>query len=119
MRYVLTIFVGVSFLVILPFITRRSRRRTVKRMLREGKNLGVFGPQRISISPDWLSNASTVNQSITRWIGVERIVITPDAVFFYDSAVGAHLLPKRAFATDADFRHFVELAQEYQRRATV
>jgi hypothetical protein len=49
---------------------------------------------------------------ITRWAGIERVVCEPDAIYILLSGISALPVPRRAFATDEQFRQFARIAAD-------
>jgi len=76
-----------------------------------------FSPQRLKLTPEALIISSAAAETTTRWEGIERITVTHDYAFFFNSQNSAFLLPRRAFANEQDFLAFVEAAQRYQEAA--
>jgi hypothetical protein len=108
---------GMIRVALMPANHRRKLRSAIERMSREGRNLTLFGPRRVSMSPAFLSYASPYTQSLMRWVAVERVVSSPEAIYIYVSAASAHILPRRSFASDEDFRTFARMAADYNSRA--
>lgn len=109
--------VGAVFFFSYPARVRQRTRRLVERMYMEGQNRGLFARRRLTITPETITDATEISVTTMRWAAVEKIVIDERHAFFYVSAVGAFVLPKAAFATEAEFQEFVETAQGYQREA--
>ncbi|MCE9527219.1 MAG: YcxB family protein [Planctomycetales bacterium] len=108
---------GISFIVAYPYIYRRQLQSIATRMYSEGKNLILFGQTRMSISPDFLNYATPYSQSLIRWIALEKVATSVDAAYFYITSANAHVVPRRAFASDTDFQTFVHTAQDFYSRA--
>ncbi len=51
------------------------------------------------------------------WVAVGRIDVTDEHAFFTITDKGYLLLPRSAFATDASFRDFVDVARNYREAA--
>jgi YcxB-like protein len=100
-----------------PFFYRWRIHRLIHRLYAEGQNYNVVGPRRLVLSPEFLTYSSPISQTVTRWIGVERIVAEPQALYIMVSAISAIPVPRRAFANDADFDRFVAAAHEFHSRA--
>ena len=47
------------------------------------------------------------------WSAIVRIDTSPKYAFIYLNPVNAYIIPRHAFATDAEFHAFVDLAQRY------
>lgn len=119
LRALSPLFLGVPvYLVLFPFWYRLKVRGLVARMVSEGANRGLFGTHRVTLAPEGLSEVSGQGTTMTPWPVVERIVVSPDHAFIYINALAAVIVPRRAFANEADFDAFVATARRYQEQAT-
>jgi hypothetical protein len=86
---------------------------SVRKLLGEGKNKGLIGDHAITITEEGLRETTQVSESRSTWTGIERIVENEEYVFIYISAYQAHVIPKRAFASEKDSKKFIEQARLY------
>jgi hypothetical protein len=114
---VVVVMALVFVLVRFPQIQERNLRNLVERMYGEGRNLLLYGPRRVGLSPQFLNNSSPYFQSVTRWIAVEKIAVSENALYIYNSSVSSVIVPRRAFSSDDHFQTFVHTAQEFHARA--
>ena len=112
-----TVLVLAGLLVSYPQIHQWQLRNAIERMYGEGRNLLLYGPRRVGLTPQFLNNSSPYSQSVTRWIAVEKIVVAGDALYIYISSVSSVVVPRRAFTSDDHFRTFVHTTQEFHARA--
>jgi hypothetical protein len=96
---------------------RKRVRKTVLRMLEEGKNRGMLGPKEVVIDPVEICAAGADRATTARWPAVERIVTAEEALYVYISAVEAIIVPRRAFASPSEFDAFAEAARRHQSEA--
>lgn len=99
--------------LIFPAAFQRSLRRNVERMLSEGKNKGLLGQKEIALTPAEVRTTGSMGMTAIAWLAVERVVVDGDALYIYISAVSAIVVPRRAFAQEAEFEAFVETARKY------
>jgi hypothetical protein len=99
--------------LIFPWSFRRSLRRNVGKMLSEGKNKNLLGPREIVLSPAELRSTGSMGAATTAWPAVERIVKGDDVLYLYTTSMSAVVVPRRAFASDAEFALFEETARKY------
>jgi hypothetical protein len=107
---------GLLFIVIYGyqiFARRYLIRRNLHRAYSEGKNLSVFGPRRITITPEFLMYAAPLSQSAHRWAGVEKIGGDKDGIYIFISSLSAYVLPRRAFNSDQHYQEFARAAEKY------
>ena len=103
--------------VVWPAIFHWRAGKMIRNIFREGKNLAILGPRRLTLTPQYLMHASPVVQTVTRWIGIERIVVDPNAIYILQSSTSAFIVPRRAFADEAQFRQFADKATEFHARS--
>jgi hypothetical protein len=107
--------------LILPMLLRWSWRRrlrqAVTRMYAEGKNRGLYGSCQLTISPSGISQVTELRNVAVKWPAVEKIVESEHYAYIYVSAVGAFILPKAAFSSEADYRAFIAAARHYAAQA--
>ncbi len=96
---------------------RRRVRRIITRMVSEGKNRALFGRHRVALSAEGITEAGELSQSATAWAAVERVSRHENYAFVYTSALSAIIVPRRAFATAAEFEQFVKTAGDYRAQA--
>jgi hypothetical protein len=76
-----------------------------------GKQGGVLGMHRFSISPAGLREATDVNESHHTWPGVRAIVKLRNHIVILMKSQGGHIIPRSAFASHADYEAFLEQAR--------
>ena len=110
----LPLFSGVPvYLLYFPWAYRRKLRKIIHGMVTEGRNRGMLGRHRVTISPEGVAEASEHAQTSTHWRGVEKVVATAGHAFIYIGAMAAVIVPRRAFADPADFDKFLDTAQQH------
>ena len=85
-----------------PWLWKRSTSRQTKRLLSEGRNRGLLGQRRLSISPERLHLVTETQESLYQWAAVERIAESEEHVFVYLDAITCIVIPKAAFADGAE-----------------
>jgi hypothetical protein len=101
--------------------SRAAIDRRVAALLARGFRLGPMGRKRLSISPEGVHLTGDGQDSFLAWRHVVRIDETPEYLFLYECYLprggAAFIVPRRAFASDADFDRFWQLADGYRRAA--
>jgi hypothetical protein len=112
-------FVSVILWLLTPFARKGwpASLRNMKRHFQEGRNALWLQKRRVAITSEGFSVTGPFGSSITPWTMVERIAVTPNHAFLCLAEDNAHILPGRAFATEAEFRSFVETARQFHARA--
>lgn len=112
---IITAVIAVAVVIRLTYYWRLAW--SLKRMLREGRNERRLQKRRISIDAEGLRTEDSGGNSATRWFAVEKVVTTPTAIYIYESALSAHILPRREFANDMAFDEFAAAAAGFHRAA--
>lgn len=112
-----TILFLVGLFVSLPQIREWRLRKAIARMYGEGRNVLLYGPRRVVLTPQSLINSSANSQSETRWIAIEKIVVTEEALYIYISSVSSVVIPRREFTSNDHFQTFIQTAQDFHTRA--
>jgi hypothetical protein len=109
-------FLVIAFPVVVLFqwfLERRLVRSAILQLLKEEKpGKGQLGKHRMVVSEDGLIESTAVGESRISWAGVDRIEQNPEYIFIYTSALGAHVIPKRAFRDTQE-------AEDFYRRVLV
>jgi hypothetical protein len=105
-------------LYLLLFLIPRSLRRSVfQGLLRKEQNHLLFVRTQVAITSDFLNYATPYSQSLMRWMAIEKVLTSSEAVYFYLTSETAHVVPRRAFSSDDHFQTFAQTAQEFHTRA--
>lgn len=102
---------GRLIIKVLRWAEPRLLRRYVAKALRAGRNQGVFGRQRVTLTPEGITEANELRQSTVRWPAVERVVRDRAHAYIYLSSMSAVVVPQRAFASAGEFEEFVRTAE--------
>ncbi|GAB5441075.1 MAG: hypothetical protein Fues2KO_14240 [Fuerstiella sp.] len=115
-KLALTAFAAVTFYVAFQLLFVRSLDKQVIRLVREGSTAGIIGSHELEITEETLTERTDSNTTSARWQGIADIAETETHVFFYQSALLAHVVPKNQI-TEGDLSSFVERAVAYWRKA--
>ena len=107
--YILSMIAGAAIFFIYPFLNRVSIIRRTQKLLSEGDNEAVLGPQTITVSPEGLFCKTRVSESTLKWSSIVKVAEDDDYIFVYIGAVNAVIIPKEAFSTDEAEQGFLDL----------
>jgi hypothetical protein len=96
---------------------RYAVRARVKRLTRNPENRKMLGWRRYVIGPEGVGIQLEGFSDRIMWGVVKDIAETEDHAFIKVSNVEVYFVPRRAFASDDEFREFVETARGYWDRA--
>jgi hypothetical protein len=96
------------YLLAYPWLRRRTFRQTVSTMANEGSNRDLFGWHRVSVRDEGITEEGQHSRSTFSWDAVEKVAMTDDHVYVYVSAMAAIIIPRRAFASEAEWRELAD-----------
>ncbi|HET6847196.1 MAG TPA: YcxB family protein, partial [Anaerolineales bacterium] len=83
--------------------------------IRAGDNDTLFGPQTLSISADGILARNRSSESKIKWAAVQQVAESKRQLFLFTSAIGAVVIPKNCFKSDAEKQAFLQLVDKYRR----
>lgn len=105
---------GLVVFFVYPLLARRSTVGRLRKLLKEGNNETLFGPQRVAISPDGLLASNKTAESKIAWAAVQQVAEGEKHLFVFTSAMNAIVIPKTAFRSDEAKQEFVRLIEAYR-----
>jgi hypothetical protein len=81
------------------------------------KNKSLLTTHVVEVQDQAFYEETPFNRSFHYWPGIARVVRRPGFAAVYLSAVAAHIIPRRAFASDQQVDQFVALVEERMRAA--
>ena len=91
-----------------PPLARRLTVGRLRKLLKEGNNESMFGPQRVSISPEGFVASNRMSSTRTTWAAVQQVAEGENHLF-RSPAQSRHHHPQTAFRTDKARQEFVRL----------
>ena len=79
---------------------------------------GFLCEHELEIREEGLVERTSVNESIHRWAGFDKIVRSGNYIYIYVTDVGVHILPRRIFQSSQQENAFVDEMQRRIDRAT-
>jgi hypothetical protein len=104
----------VAFFVYPP-LARRLTVDRLRKILKEGNNETMFGPQRVAISPEGLLASNKTTESKIAWAAVQQVAEGEKHLFLFTSAMHAIVIPKTAFKSEDAKQEFVRLVESYRK----
>jgi len=101
-------------LMVLPFFAVRMFPPTKGRVIKLARQRpGLLCEHTISISPEWLSERTHVNESKVAWSTMKSLEEDPEYLFLFVDRLVAHAIPKRAFSSPHEAEAFLNTARRY------
>jgi hypothetical protein len=69
---------------------------------------GVLGPHECQILAEGFAERTSANEGISKWAGIQSIRVVGPYVCIQISSFLFHIVPRRSFQDDAEFREFHE-----------
>lgn len=109
---------GLVLLVYYKFFYRDEQRRLLEAWYSHEDNRDVLGPQKVLLSAEGFQAETRVLSCIYQWSAFKQVEVTETLVYLYVSSVSAFIVPRRVFATGAEFDHFVATVEQLRNRST-
>lgn len=99
--------------IFFPKYFRYSFKKRIEKLLNEGKNSTMFGPQTLSITDKGIFEFSEMEKSKVDMKAVERVDVTENYIYIYINAVNAYIIPSRAFKTLNEKYELIDLLKKH------
>jgi len=106
--------VAVAVVLALPHGRREDMRRTYAKWRLGETAWQVLGPRRVTCSPARFHWWSPWNEVRVSWAAVDPVDVGTEGAYIPAPTHYCYMVPRRAFASDADFDTFVALVRKYQ-----
>lgn len=91
--------------------------KVVRRMVKEGRNKGMIGPQEMELAEEGILARNASGERKVPWTGVERVVQAAAHTFIYIGSVAALVIPRREVPADRYGQFVDELARRHRAMA--
>ncbi|AFS78803.1 hypothetical protein Curi_c17960 [Gottschalkia acidurici 9a] len=110
-RYIWFIIASIFYVFYYPKSEERSIRKLARKMISEDKKGSILGERKIIIDETGVKTINTNDESITRWNGIEKVLVDKNYILIYNSPVSAYILPIRELAEEKE--EVLKLLNEY------
>ena len=100
-----------------PLQYRAAIRRLVEQHYRDTNNDALFGLRKLSITPEYVIISTPLSQTVARWRAIREVDVQREALYLFQSGLTSIIVPRRAFASEAEFQRFVEAAVRFHSAA--
>ncbi|HEY5982276.1 MAG TPA: YcxB family protein [Anaerolineales bacterium] len=107
---------GLVVFLIFPAVARWSASGRIRRILKEGDNDSIFGPQTISFSAEGIFAKNRSGESRFNWSAVKKFSENDRHFFLYTSSYQALVIPKRCFESGEEIQAFRELIDRFRQK---
>jgi hypothetical protein len=112
---VLNVAVALLVGVLMPGAIYWNTKREVMK-LPSGKP-GLLGEHTITIGPEGIRERTVVNDGTHTWDGIHTIVADKHHIYLFIDTHMAHIIPKRAFASENEAQAFLNTSRQYWKAA--
>ena len=99
---------GLLFFVVYPYLTRRSVKRRIQKMLSEGENKTMLGHCRMTLLPEGISTKTEHSEGRIDWSAIIKIAESEKHVYLYTGSINAFVVPRTAFENDEAKQEFLD-----------
>jgi len=119
MTYILCLLGGLAIFLSYPSLYRYGIVSRTKKLLSEGNNAAILGPQVMQLSESGLDIETATSSGQVRWSAVDRFVQNDDYLFLYIGATNALVIPKRAFSDKLSEHQAIEEISKYVQATSI
>ncbi|MDO8717284.1 MAG: YcxB family protein [Dehalococcoidales bacterium] len=95
-----------------PALSRMVLRREVMAKYGQREN-ELTGKHEVKVTPNAVFDFTFLGESRTPWDAIDYVATTDQYLFLFVRGANPHIIPRRAFADEATFRQFSEVAKAY------
>lgn len=110
--------IGIVYILLVPYLIRRSVRVRVKDILAEPENAHVLSAAEVILMDSGILDKDTVSESKYDWDAIVRKAETPNSYYLYTNSYHAIVIPKRVLNNPKDREELNRLFNEYLPLAT-
>jgi hypothetical protein len=107
--------VYIAWVIVWPFLHRQSVKRTVAKMMRDGRGNEFVGEFSLELADDRMRGSGNGRVTETDYDRIERIVADGDVHYVYVGSISAYILPDSAFRDEGEKLRFFDLLEEKMR----
>ena len=96
-----------------PKCLEMNIRKNVEKMLAEGDNKVILEESIITLDEHGISKVNYYKESSLKWSSINKINLTNDYIFIYDSAMSAIIIPRDIFLKNEDEQEFINTLNKY------
>ena len=86
-------------------------------LLRSSKITGVMGEHEYTLSPEGLHEKTEANEGLSKWRGITEVKVVGPYILYQITGYLFHIVPRRSFESDEEFRRYVSSSIEYWENA--
>lgn len=101
--------VFIQWIIFFPGLVRRTSRKRIGKMLREGINTDFLGERTLDLQEDAIYERGISSESKKSWDAVEKVIEGKKHIYIYVSAITAFIVPLTAFADDDEKNQFLSM----------
>jgi hypothetical protein len=123
MTWTVLTYLGLVLLgVVLVFVwalTVNVPKKLVKQFLNDGRNFRQLQRRTVTTTTEGIRQVTRDYSTTATWAGIDWIESTPSHVFFFLNTIQALIVPRAAFASEEEFKVFVEEVRRWHEAATL
>jgi hypothetical protein len=80
-------------------------------------NNGILGKHEFTLLDEGLYEKTSVNEGINSWEGISKMLVVGSYLLFQISGYLFHIIPKRSFSDEKQYREFISVARAHWEKA--
>ena len=99
---------SILWIIFYPWYFYNTVTRRMKKMFKEGKNVGLLGEHVLSLNEEGLVESSANGQIKVNWSGITDFKEDEQYFYLYNSSVSAYIIPKRDLINSEEVENFLK-----------
>ncbi|GIN73916.1 hypothetical protein J14TS2_43910 [Bacillus sp. J14TS2] len=102
------LLISILWVIFYPKYFYRFVIRNTKKLIREGKNEGLLGEHRMTLSEEGIVDTTPNKETKVTWSGIQSLKEDEQAIYLYNSSVSAYILPKKDLHNVEETKAFIQ-----------
>lgn len=101
------LLISILWLIFYPAYFYRFVNKAAQKMIKEGKNEGIFGEHTMQFTEEGLLETSRAGESKVYWGNIEQLGEDANNFYLYNSAISAFIIPKKDLSDISEVRTYL------------
>lgn len=106
--FIVYLIVSILWIIFYPKYYYHYVSRHTKKMIKEGKNEGFLGERQMILTEEGVRNYTQFSDGTVSWSGIKSFKEDRNAIYLYNSAVSALIIPKRELRNVDEIRDYIK-----------
>ncbi|WML55923.1 YcxB family protein [Neobacillus sp. PS2-9] len=106
--FIVFLITSILWIIFYPWYFYNTVTRRMKKMFKEGKNVGLLGEHVLTLNEEGLVESSANGQIKVNWSGITDYKEDEQYFYLYNSSVSAYIIPKRDLNNSEEVENFLK-----------